>query len=849
MILSHELLTLKAKADELWIQGEELESQDFDVEEIDASFDRAFEVYQQVYELLMQADANTKLNNNPDQFEIIQLYYVYKTLATAHFDMGEYELAYELYQNALETHQNYEPLFKKEVKENELDNLRFNYALSKLYALQEDECLTEEAVEKLKESVAQIARILISQLSKGRENKKTGYHQTRFINNLLECKALIAQKPMSMSEERQTLKLYWALQYVLTNEQILNYVTSSLMPATFDEFLLLISPQLSEEQQAKIKAFTPPATEVSERINKMLCHIEEFDKQEEYAKLKLYPYQQEALQQFKTHLAKGNNKGFYVAATGTGKTRIFISKILATNSKTIILVPSISLAEQTKEKLQEQLDELNIKKKIGMFANGEKKNGDIVIMTYNALKAELRKPPRKRKIKMDDFPLVIFDEAHLALTEKGNEIVQELSRDKVVIGCTATDEYNTKRPKGALKSLKELFGETNGYFHYPLNKAIEQESLSPVHICMVTTDTSLRWKRGRKEKKKSGQHEITEKEAAEQINKAKINTVVAEIYANSVHPNTGERLFGKQAVAFCAGVEHAKAVADRFNELFKDNAYVRQNQLTPAAYISGEMSGDEQNKILKDYRAGKILLLCGSDILITGIDNPNICAAFNLRPTRSIVMALQRGGRTVRKSKDFPNKIALIFEFNWVVDGQVFLHDFLDGKHQLGKIPQVESEYNALQTLRREEVGIHFEEGARWELDWTGKVRAHSVGVARRDFDIKVPELFFSDSAFKAEESEDQANHGFLVEEESAQGSGLGFPISMLGSMHELPEPIMDSPFERSVKPFTIQYDSYCLTYPDWNGSFLDDEDPLDEFIRSWESENTFSKLSTIVKK
>ncbi len=739
MLFEPKIRELKKQADDKWLRAMDLEANDYEGQEIEACFEAAFDLYQEIDSLLEKTTIEKALTASPTQSQnpdIIELYYVYKILATAYFDMGEYEKAASYFQDAYQLHQRYQNIFVDEVTAQELNAIQYNLALAEVLNFEEQQ---ENGVTAHK--VGQIADVFIKEIAQLHDNGKMGYHRSKTIDLLFRCKALYSGKKVEFTTDLEKQKIVWALSFVLTPEQINTFILAeSSEYKSLDEFLKIIQSTLTNEQIKKIQAFSPPKSKVADKIENMISETQKFKQSDEYKKLKLYPYQEEAIAKFEDSLIKGKNKGYYTAATGTGKTRIFISQILATNSKTIILVPSIALANQTKDKLQEQLDELGIKKRVGVFADGEKSTGDIVIMTYNSLKAQLRRPPKKREIKIDQYPLVILDEAHLALTEKANEIVQELAQDKVVIGCTATEEYNTKRPRGSLKALKELFGEENCFFEYPIDKAIEEKSLSPIHICMVTTDTSLRWKRGAK-KKKSRQNEISEKEAAEQINQDKINTVVAEIYANAVHPNTEERIFGKQAVSFCAGIDHAKAVAEKFNAVFKDNPYFKEKGLIPAAYISGELDGKQQKTILNDFNAGKILMLCGSDILVTGIDNPNISAAFNLRPTRSKVMALQRGGRTVRKSKDLPHKVALIFEFNWVVDGQVFLDEFLGSKHQLGEIPTLKEQNKKLQTLRREEVATHYENGARWELDWTGKVRAHSVGVLRKkNLEVKVPE-------------------------------------------------------------------------------------------------------------
>lgn len=481
------------------------------------------------------------------------------------------------------------------------------------------------------------------------------------------------------------------------------------------------------------------ANTVDVLLKEMLTNISQFHDSENYAKLSLHPYQNEAIQNFHQHLEQGNNKGFFIAATGTGKTRIFISQIIATNSKAIIIMPSLSLVSQTKDRLNELLNTLGINRSIGVFTLGSKTHGDIVLTTYNSLKAQMNKPPEERKLKLDDYPLVVLDEAHLALTEKANEIIQELAKSKVIIACTATDEYNTKRPKGSLRSVGELLGQDNCFFHYSIDQAIEEGSLSPVHVCMVTTDTSLRWTRNDRRQTRKQLKEITEAEAAEQINKDKLNAMVAEIYQNAVYPYTGKPIFGTQAVTFCAGIEHAKAVSDMFNAVFSEHPYFKNNSITPAAYLSGEMKAAQQAQILSDYRNGKIAMLCGADILVTGIDNPNIESVFNLRPTRSVVMALQRAGRAFRLSKKVENKVACVFEFNWVVEGQVFVSEFLGGNYKLGAIPELHQSNQKFVILRREEVGNKVKNSAQWEINWSGSVRKHTVGMLRKPVEIKVP--------------------------------------------------------------------------------------------------------------
>ncbi len=466
---------------------------------------------------------------------------------------------------------------------------------------------------------------------------------------------------------------------------------------------------LTKEMQKKIMAFWETST---------------------YKRLNLYPYQKEAIENFSIHLGKGLSLGYFTATTGSGKTRMILSKIIATDSKAIVLVPSVFVADKAKKRIVATLKKMRIKKFVGStYINGVHTYGDIVIMTYQSLRVQMNRERKKTDLNLDDYPLVIVDEAHYALTKYTKEIVEKLARSKIVIGCSAIAEFNTKRRYKALSSLEQLFGEHNGYFNYPIMRAIEEKYLSPVHVCMVTPDVLLNWQRSRTKV----MSEITENAVAEKIDNDAINTIVAEIYVNCIHPNTGKPLFGQQAVSFCAGGSHARAVSDKFNELFSSNRYLKVRGIKPAAYLSG-VEDIKERKILEDFQNGKILMLAVNDALVTELNNPNIVAAFNLRPTRSKALALQRSGQIVRKSVELPDKVALIFEFNWGVDHQVFLQDILGEKHILGDIPAVPPENKSLEVLCREPSVIQFKNAAYWELDWTGRIRCAAMSE-HCDFD------------------------------------------------------------------------------------------------------------------
>lgn len=120
-----------------------------------------------------------------------------------------------------------------------------------------------------------------------------------------------------------------------------------------------------------------------------------------------------------------------------------------------------------------------------------------------------------------------------------------------------------------------------------------------------------------------------------------------------------ENFNGKLAIAFCAGVQHAKDVAKLFNETIKNPV----EGGVAAAVITGEESEDERKKLIADYHEGKILVLCNAKVLLEGFDEPRASVILNLAPTTSVVRAIQRLGRGLRVDEENPDKAAVVVDF------------------------------------------------------------------------------------------------------------------------------------------------------------------------------------------
>ena len=106
---------------------------------------------------------------------------------------------------------------------------------------------------------------------------------------------------------------------------------------------------------------------------------------------------------------------------------------------------------------------------------------------------------------------------------------------------------------------------------------------------------------------------------------------------------------------FCAGVKHAQHVCQ---ELI--------NQGVTAACVTGDTSKPERNRILTEFKAGRIRALTNANVLTTGFDYPDIDLIAMLRPTMSASLYVQMAGRGMRPKSHTDH--CLVLDFAGVVE-------------------------------------------------------------------------------------------------------------------------------------------------------------------------------------
>ena len=117
---------------------------------------------------------------------------------------------------------------------------------------------------------------------------------------------------------------------------------------------------------------------------------------------------------------------------------------------------------------------------------------------------------------------------------------------------------------------------------------------------------------------------------------------------------------GLKAICYCPSIPYSEQMAERFRAAG-----------IPAAHIDGATDKHERDRIIADFRAGKIQVLCNVDLISEGFDVPDCGAAILLRPTKSLTLYIQQAMRCMRYK---PGKTAVIIDHV----GNVFRHGFPD---------------------------------------------------------------------------------------------------------------------------------------------------------------------------
>lgn len=358
-------------------------------------------------------------------------------------------------------------------------------------------------------------------------------------------------------------------------------------------------------------------------LNNLDRYITSHEKSEEGRVLR--EKQMSVFKDIRDSLEKGITEGFVEAPTGFGKTVLFSQIIKATDQKTVVAVPTKVLVEQTYEQLKKFNPDLDVGRVYG-DRNRKETGKKVTVTTYKSLSSS------NNGINPKDTDLLILDEAHQSLT--GPRIDAAGKFNSVKLGFTATPEFTED------KRVDKLLN--NQIHKITLKEAVETGLLSSFSVYLAETDVDL------SNVSIASNGDYDKKELDKAINIQSRNKSAVELYQKLVEKNPDLA----KCIINCISINHARKVANLFQEAG-----------IGADAVYGAIDQKERDDIVKRYKEGQLNVLTNVNILTEGFDVPQASLAINLRPTLSVVIAKQRGGRALRLDQENPAKHAVIVDY------------------------------------------------------------------------------------------------------------------------------------------------------------------------------------------
>ena len=352
----------------------------------------------------------------------------------------------------------------------------------------------------------------------------------------------------------------------------------------------------------------------------------------------LRDYQQRSINQLYKWLGENIGNPCLVLPTGAGKSHVIAALCKDAlqswpETRILMLTHVKELIEQNAEKMRQHWP--NAPMGIYSASIGQKILGEPI--TFAGIQSI-----RKHADKIGLVDLIIIDECHLVNhNDEGGyrSLIAELVRINPalrVIGLTATP---FRLGHGLITDKPAIFDAL--LEPVTIEELITKGHLMPLRSKVTTTqlDTTGVHKRG---------GEYIERELQQAVDTDDINQkVVAEIKLLA-----GER---KAWLLFCAGVAHAEHVALEL-----------QKQGISAACITGATTKNERERLLQEYKSGRIQALTNANVLTTGFDYPDIDLIAMLRPTMSPGLYVQMAGRGLRPKSHTDH--CLVLDFAGVVE-------------------------------------------------------------------------------------------------------------------------------------------------------------------------------------
>lgn len=344
---------------------------------------------------------------------------------------------------------------------------------------------------------------------------------------------------------------------------------------------------------------------------------------------KLRPYQQKAKKEIFESWDEIDNVMFQMP-TGTGKTRLFTSIIRDINDYSIKrreAVKILIIAHRTE--LIDQIDESLRKYQVvhNVIAGGRDRNYKYPVSVASI--QTITHPNNLRDAKKLNAQFVIIDEAHHALAATYKKL-WDMYPDSKKLGVTATPWRMNHQ------SFTDLFDKL--VLSIPIKDFINQGYLAPYKYFSLRSDSDILNTIDDIELDKFG--EYMESSMEEKMDIGSIRAQLLKSYLSLAE--------GKKGIIYAINIVHARHICKEYQEAGYTAASI--DSKTPAA---------ERDRLVDEFRRGKIDIIVNVDIFSEGFDCPDIEFIQLARPTRSLVKYLQQVGRGLRPTNNKEHCIIL----------------------------------------------------------------------------------------------------------------------------------------------------------------------------------------------
>lgn len=385
----------------------------------------------------------------------------------------------------------------------------------------------------------------------------------------------------------------------------------------------------------------------------------------------LMDHQEETLENLRQMRLDHKTIALLFHATGTGKTVTAVSDARSFGKRTLFLAHRHEIVDQAARTFSQLWPEVKTGRYEGGFPDGDRY---VLCGTVQSVARNLE------SFRPDEFGYMIIDECHHGTAETYRKIMSYF-HPEFTLGLTATPE----RTDG--EDLLDVF--KNIAHRLDLKTAVELDTLVPVRCIRIRTNIDMRDVRISGFKYVSQDLEST-------IRVPERNQLIVDTYYEYVKD--------KPTVVFCASVQHAAEIADRFRK-----------KGIAASCVAGSTRMSERKRILADYESGKLSVLCACDLLNEGWDSPHTQVLFMARPTMSKTVYLQQLGRGMRKSpgKDFLMVFdfvdnANLFNMPYSVHRLLGLSEYVAGGLVLGKKHSVKFDQDMFRQGKKPEVLVDY---------------------------------------------------------------------------------------------------------------------------------------------